>query len=242
MSPVSKHIKRLRLQEGLTQEALAEKLFVSRQTISNWETGKSQPDLETLVQIAEALKTDATVLIYGPPDTLAQRKARLRLLIPGGLLTALGVGLRIFYPMARSLTRTSFVIGPQLLMQLWLIPAFWLLLGCFLIHGADAIGLLKPPQLKHSRMIWLCVLAFPVLYVIVILPWSVELVSHMVQQLHYRQNRALYPDGFQTVQFLPDLLLKIPLLRVIDALAKQPAVFIIPGVLLRLFRPNKPTK
>ena len=38
---------------------------MTRQTISNWETGKSQPDIETLVTLGEVLGTDANELIYG---------------------------------------------------------------------------------------------------------------------------------------------------------------------------------
>ena len=49
---IPKNIKRLRQQAGLTQEQLAEKLFVTRQTVSLWENGKTQPDIETLERIA----------------------------------------------------------------------------------------------------------------------------------------------------------------------------------------------
>ncbi|SFP70412.1 Helix-turn-helix domain-containing protein [Oscillibacter sp. PC13] len=41
MASVGKHIRRLRSTCGMTQEALAEKLFVTRQAVSAWETGLS---------------------------------------------------------------------------------------------------------------------------------------------------------------------------------------------------------
>ena len=44
---ISKNIKRLRQQAGLTQEQMAEKLFVTRQTVSLWENSKTQPDIQT---------------------------------------------------------------------------------------------------------------------------------------------------------------------------------------------------
>lgn len=62
---VSRNIKRLRVQAGLTQEELAEKMFVSRKTISSWETNRSQPDVETLISLADILSTDVNELIYG---------------------------------------------------------------------------------------------------------------------------------------------------------------------------------
>lgn len=65
MSDVSKNLKRIRIERNLTQDELAEKVCVTRQTISNWETGKSQPDIETLVTLGEVLGTDANELIYG---------------------------------------------------------------------------------------------------------------------------------------------------------------------------------
>ena len=41
MASVGKHIKRLRAARHMTQEQLAEKLFVTRQAVSAWETGGS---------------------------------------------------------------------------------------------------------------------------------------------------------------------------------------------------------
>ena len=70
MASVAKHIRRLRAEQHMTQEDLAEKLFVTRQTVSAWETGKAQPDLETLERIAVVLGVEVTELIYGPPQTI----------------------------------------------------------------------------------------------------------------------------------------------------------------------------
>lgn len=45
-------LKKLREQHNLSQDALALKLFVSRQTISNWETNKTCPDIKSLITIS----------------------------------------------------------------------------------------------------------------------------------------------------------------------------------------------
>lgn len=71
-------ISRERKKAGLSQEALAEQLHVTRQTISNWESGKSLPDIESLKTLAQALNVPIERLIYErqtvqekqPPDTL----------------------------------------------------------------------------------------------------------------------------------------------------------------------------
>ena len=63
---VGRNLKRLRQRSGLTQDDLAERLHVTRQAVSAWETGKNQPDVETLTAMAEALGADVRELIYGP--------------------------------------------------------------------------------------------------------------------------------------------------------------------------------
>ena len=86
MASVGKHIRHLRTARGLTQEQLAEMLFVTRQTVSAWETGKAQPDLETLERIAAALETDVTEVIYGVsrPQALGPLKCRWAMI--GGII------------------------------------------------------------------------------------------------------------------------------------------------------------
>ena len=57
------NILKIRKEKNLTQDDLAEKYFVTRQTISNWETGKSYPDLETLVKISDDFNISLDVLL-----------------------------------------------------------------------------------------------------------------------------------------------------------------------------------
>lgn len=59
----NKNLKRFRKQKGLTQEELAERLHVVRQTISKWEKGLSVPDAELLIRIAEIFETSVGVLL-----------------------------------------------------------------------------------------------------------------------------------------------------------------------------------
>lgn len=89
VASVGKHIRRLRSAKGLTQEQLAEKLFVTRQTVSAWETGRAQPDLETLERTAAALGVEVTEVIYGAPHTADLRRIRLRWTLAGGGLVLL---------------------------------------------------------------------------------------------------------------------------------------------------------
>ena len=47
-----KHLKELRIEKGLSQQKLGKMLGFCNQTISFWETGSREPDLDTLVEIA----------------------------------------------------------------------------------------------------------------------------------------------------------------------------------------------
>ena len=60
---INKNILKIRKENKLTQDDLAEKYFVTRQTISNWENGKSYPDLETIVKISDDFKISLDVLL-----------------------------------------------------------------------------------------------------------------------------------------------------------------------------------
>ncbi len=62
---VGKNIKSYREAKHLTQEELSEKLCVTRQALSNWEREKTEPDIDTLHRISEALEVSIEELIYG---------------------------------------------------------------------------------------------------------------------------------------------------------------------------------
>ena len=65
MNNVGKNIKKLRKEKNITQDQLAEQLHVTRQAVSNWEIGKTQPDIETLSAMAEYFEVTVEELIYG---------------------------------------------------------------------------------------------------------------------------------------------------------------------------------
>ena len=65
MSEVANSIKKLRQEKQLSQEQLAEQLYVTRQAVSNWENGKTQPDIDTLMQLASVFDVSTERIIYG---------------------------------------------------------------------------------------------------------------------------------------------------------------------------------
>ncbi|MBJ7686983.1 helix-turn-helix domain-containing protein [Weissella confusa] len=65
----SEQLAKLRKAKGFSQETLAQKLFMTRQAISKWETGEATPDLEKIQLIAEALDVTAEDLLFGQHKT-----------------------------------------------------------------------------------------------------------------------------------------------------------------------------
>lgn len=68
----AENLKKIRKDNGYTQEILAEKLNVVRQTVSKWEKGLSLPDVDMLSKIANVLETDVNILLDGQITTTDQ--------------------------------------------------------------------------------------------------------------------------------------------------------------------------
>ena len=62
---LNENLKTLRKQRGLSQQELAVRLHVVRQTVSKWEKGLSVPDADTLIKIAEILEVSVETLLGG---------------------------------------------------------------------------------------------------------------------------------------------------------------------------------
>lgn len=60
---LSKQIKKYRTEANLSQEELADKIYVSRQTISNWENEKNYPDIKSLVLMSEVFQVSRDNLV-----------------------------------------------------------------------------------------------------------------------------------------------------------------------------------
>ena len=66
-------IRKYRNERTLSQEALAEKGYVSRQTVSNWENDKSYPDVNSLVLLSEVFEISLDQLIKGDVEMMKEQ-------------------------------------------------------------------------------------------------------------------------------------------------------------------------
>lgn len=64
------HIKEHRARLGMSQEELAEAIFVSRQTISNWETDRTYPDVQSLLLLSNLFDVSVDSLIKGDVEEM----------------------------------------------------------------------------------------------------------------------------------------------------------------------------
>ena len=102
---INEKIKEARLKSGLTQEQVAEKIMVSRQTISNWENAKSLPDVVSVINMSELYQISLDELLKGDPkmkekvekDANVFRKNKRLVLTTGitGLIVAIAYFLSI---------------------------------------------------------------------------------------------------------------------------------------------------
>ena len=70
---IGKQIRKFRTQMELSQDELAERIFVSRQTISNWENDKNYPDVKSLLLLGSLFGVSLDTLIKGDLEEMKER-------------------------------------------------------------------------------------------------------------------------------------------------------------------------
>ena len=70
---VGNRIREERDRLGLSQEDLAQQIFVSRQTVSNWETGKTYPDVQSLLLLSKLFEVSVDSLVKGDVEAMQEK-------------------------------------------------------------------------------------------------------------------------------------------------------------------------
>lgn len=95
---LSKQIKRLREEACFSQEELSEKIYVSRQTISNWENERSYPDIHNLLLLSVLFNVTLDELVKGDVETMKkvikkdESDKYAYIMLIGTVVTAISVG------------------------------------------------------------------------------------------------------------------------------------------------------
>lgn len=168
---IGNNIKKFREMNKLTQDDLASRLFVTRQTISNYENERSRPDLDMLIQIADVLNVDIKDIIYGK-ETIYQKMVKKYLLF--GLIVFVGLFLIIFvlsnYDDSYGWQMKVNTLNSMYLFPLISIVFGWCCLRCFQICFQIRSSSFK--FLKWSKFILLFIALFWL--VVVVLPMYVN--------------------------------------------------------------------
>ncbi len=174
MANVGKNIKQIRTQKKMTQDDLADKLFVSRQTISNYETGRSNPDIDMLIKIAEILDTDVNVLIFGVPIPPYKKREYFKLIISTFITFLLFIGIGIYTPYANKWMQNTFDAGLILINSIFFHPLLVLSLGYCLMQTARVFFGAKPLKGRIFTIIHYIILAILVIYGVIVIPFCID--------------------------------------------------------------------
>lgn len=169
MRDISKNIREVRLRRGMSQEQLAQALHVTRQTVSNYETGRSRPDVETLTLLAQALEADVRELLYGPVVSPRRRSVR-RLLAAGVLTAAVGLVWALLGILSRS-DAFRYILVPLFLLRTGPQALLFALLGWTAAQACVAALGSSPLEGKWPVRLRRAVLAALGVYVVILLPF-----------------------------------------------------------------------
>jgi transcriptional regulator with XRE-family HTH domain len=131
-------MKKLRTSRGLTQEQVAQKLNVSRQTISSWENNRNLPDLEMVVLIARIFNISLDNLILGDPtmtnklvkDGSEMKRTRWNLYFSLSMIVAGIISFLLFRLIGSTVDSSGYLQEP-----FFLVPIGYLFLLVGLIDG-----------------------------------------------------------------------------------------------------------
>ena len=141
-------LQELRKQKGLTQEELAERLFVSRTAVSKWESGRGYPNIDSLKAIAGFFSVtvdqllSSEELLTAAEDSQKQTVGRLRDLWFG--LTDLCMALLLFLPLFATETDGGVQTASLLTMtgaEVYLTAAYYAVVGGAILTGILTLAL-----------------------------------------------------------------------------------------------------
>ena len=175
MANIGKQIRLLRIQKQLTQDELADKLFVSRQTVSNYETGKSNPDIDMLLRIAKALDCDVNVLIFGPADRRLEKRKLWKLALAAVCTFALFWLYTGLLSWSGTLASKTFDLRPSFLIRLLLRPAVFVCLGVLVMQLAQTFFKARPLAGRKATVIFYTGLFLLLFYFLNVTPFCLNL-------------------------------------------------------------------
>ena len=209
MHIISKNIKALRTERGWTQQEMADMLFVTRQTVSNWENGKALPDVETLLQIAEKLDIDVNELVYGKRKISEQLKKSIIFSLM--CLIALSICQYILNYVNLKYLKNNFILLANNLYYFTINPLQLFFSGMLLIQIFKSCGVIKKCSgSRYSRIYKYIVIAVFILFSIA--PLNSHRFDILLIKYHFKIGEFANATSFNGMDYalvLPEWVNKI---------------------------------
>lgn len=156
---IADRLKSQRTELGFSQEELAERIFVSRQTISNWETDRTYPDVQSLLLLSDLFQTSIDELVKGDVEIMKEAiendwKTMSRLGVAAWCLVGVGLVCLILgfaIPSAPSSLAGNLTESEMLGLVLFL--TFWIL-------GMILLGIVEYLKKKHDLVTYRDIVAY----------------------------------------------------------------------------------
>lgn len=190
MRDIGKNIKAARIRKKLTQDELAEKLYVTRQTVSNYETGKSRPDIEILVSLADILGVEINELLYGG-ERSPEKKRELRVFFTVfAILLVVWIALLIVMPYIKNIAATRYLTSGMFLIRTFVVPALCFTLGWLVISACGIFLGAKPLQFSMKKRVRTTAFILLIVFLILLLPMLISLIGLAIEEI-----KILLTDG-----------------------------------------------
>ena len=154
---LSEKIQKLRKEKGMTQEQLAELLYVSRTAVSKWETGRGMPNMASLQMIAKLFGITLDELLSAEEVVVAANEEnkeninRFAFRIDAICNTAAVICL--FLPLYKMNLNDAFYSVPLYQFRGWLTGLYWLFPGAMVICGIIQLLMDKSVDEKWKRVL-----------------------------------------------------------------------------------------
>lgn len=182
---INENLKNARLCSGLTQEQVAQQVGITRQALSYYESGRSQPDIDMLISLCKVYNTDINEILYGKKKSVKAYKAvcivALSLAVAVFLLTFVSAFLLsyadMFYPVSEGQVHSDEAINLMIKVSLWdkikvidavnLSLSFWGYLALLVLILSTKTHVPLNKKLVYTGVLTLGVLAVPALFAII---------------------------------------------------------------------------
>ena len=170
MRDIGKNIKQLRQIKNMTQDELAEKLFVTRQTVSNYEIGRTRPDIEMLTKMAEVMGTDVNEILYGIPEPVNKKKEIIKSCVAFIASVILFTVIIFLQEKAKQIASSEYDLTWALWVQIVAYPVFWFVAGWTLLQILGTFTKLVPLANSMNKRISVAILACTGIYCTTMIP------------------------------------------------------------------------